>query len=168
MNELKMQTAKVLVPLAMLIGVVAPMASAGASGLIPQTINLGPGTHFTYSAIGSEWYAGGFETSGASGNPVVFTIDPSSTSGCTINASTDVVTFSAPTGTCVLDANQAGNAIYAAAPQVQEIGTYSLPQQLLNLDTHAPTLYVGMTHQFTVTIKGASGNPVIFKRDGQF
>jgi hypothetical protein len=30
------------------------------------------------------------------------------------------VTFSAA-GTCIIDANQAGNATYAAAPQVQQI-----------------------------------------------
>jgi len=57
-------------------------------------------------------------TGGASGNPVVFTVDPSSTAGaCSI--STGVVSF-AGTGTCKIDANQAGNSAYSAAPQVSQ------------------------------------------------
>ena len=59
---------------------------------------------------------------GPSGNPVVVTLDALST-GCTLTGG--VVTFAAP-GTCLVDFNQAGNANYAAAPQVQQtiaIGT---------------------------------------------
>ena len=56
-------------------------------------------------------------TGGASGNPVTFTIDPSSNGACSISGA--VVSFLA-NGTCVIDANQAGNASYAAAPQVQQ------------------------------------------------
>ena len=57
---------------------------------------------------------------GASGNPVVLAVDGASTSGCTIDASTGVVTISAPAGTCVIDANQSGNAVYGTAAQVQQ------------------------------------------------
>jgi len=53
-----------------------------------------------------------------SGLPVVITIDPGSASVCSIAGG--VVTFN-DTGSCVIDANQAGNAIYAAAPQVQQV-----------------------------------------------
>jgi uncharacterized protein YjbI with pentapeptide repeats len=53
-----------------------------------------------------------------SGLPVAFTLD-STSSGCTLNAKSDLVTFVAA-GTCVIDANQAGNANYNAAPQVQQ------------------------------------------------
>ena len=57
-------------------------------------------------------------TGGASGNPVTFTIDGSGTPGaCSISGA--VVSFTG-IGTCVIDANQAGNASYAAAPQVQQ------------------------------------------------
>ena len=56
-----------------------------------------------------------------SGNPVTFTIDPSSTSSaCSISGST--VTFG-QLGRCVIDANQAGNAKYQAAPQAQQTFT---------------------------------------------
>ena len=57
---------------------------------------------------------------GASGNPVVLSVDGSSTSDCTINAATGVVTLTAPAGTCVIDANQAGSAAYSAAAQVRQ------------------------------------------------
>jgi hypothetical protein len=58
-------------------------------------------------------------TGGGSGNPVTFTIDPSTTySTCAINGS-GVVSFAAG-GTCVIDANQAGNADYAPAPEKQQ------------------------------------------------
>jgi outer membrane protein OmpA-like peptidoglycan-associated protein len=50
----------------------------------------------------------------------VFSVDGTSTSGCTIDASSGVVTLAAPAGTCVIDANQAGNAAYGAATQVQQ------------------------------------------------
>jgi uncharacterized repeat protein (TIGR01451 family) len=50
--------------------------------------------------------------------PVVFSIDNSSDSGaCTIKLPT--VSFTG-VGTCVIDANQTGNATYAPAPQVQQ------------------------------------------------
>jgi hypothetical protein len=55
-------------------------------------------------------------TGGASGNPVVFSVDSTSGAGvCSVAGST--VTYLAQ-GTCVLDANQAGNAGYDAAPRV--------------------------------------------------
>jgi hypothetical protein len=56
-------------------------------------------------------------TGGGSGNPVVFSVDPSSGAQvCAVSGT--VVTFSR-TGPCVIDANQAGNDDYIAAPQVQ-------------------------------------------------
>jgi YVTN family beta-propeller protein len=51
-------------------------------------------------------------TGGASGNPVTFSLDASSTSGCALSGST--VSFGGPAGTCVVDANQAGNTSYSA------------------------------------------------------
>jgi hypothetical protein len=48
---------------------------------------------------------------------VAITIDASATSVCSISGST--VSFIG-TGTCVIDANQAGNANYNPAPQVQQ------------------------------------------------
>lgn len=60
-------------------------------------------------------------TGGNSGNPVVFTIDAASTSVCSLSAGVVTLT-SAPNGRglCVINANQAGNAVYPPAPQVQQ------------------------------------------------
>jgi len=64
--------------------------------------------------VGSTYLLGA--AGGGSGNPVVFSLDPAST-GCTLSGA--VVTFSV-VGTCVVDANQSGNAQYLAAPQVSQ------------------------------------------------
>ncbi len=76
---------------------------------------------FTSSAPGAAVVGGATyvpaATGGASGNPVVFTIDASSASVCSISAGT--VSFTG-VGTCVINANQTGNANYLAAPQVQQ------------------------------------------------
>ena len=53
-----------------------------------------------------------------SNEPVTITIDPSTASVCSISSGT--VNFKLP-GTCVIDANQAGNGLYAPAPQVRQV-----------------------------------------------
>jgi len=59
-------------------------------------------------------------TGGGSGNAVTFSLDPASTSGaCALDTTTGVITFTATAGSCIIDANQAGDASYAAAAQVQ-------------------------------------------------
>jgi hypothetical protein len=81
----------------------------------PQTIT------FTGPATGS---GGGSYTASAtatSGLPVSFSLDGLST-GCSLSGTT--VTFTG-TGTCLIDADQAGNATYAQAPTVQVSTTIS-------------------------------------------
>ena len=56
-------------------------------------------------------------TGGASGNPVVFTIDPAAAGVCSIAGT--AVSFVGP-GTCVINANQVGGGGYAPAPQAQQ------------------------------------------------
>jgi large repetitive protein len=91
-------------------------------------------------------------TGGGSGNPVTFSIDPSSTSGCSISSTT--VSFPRPAGTCVIDANQAGNGTYAAAPQVQQAFTVSV----LAITTGAlPGATKGQPYSTTLAASG--GNP---------
>ena len=99
---------------------------------------------------------------GGSGNPVVFTVDPASGPGvCTVSGTT--VTYTAA-GTCVIDASQAGNGHYAAAPQVQHAITVSgLPQ---SISLAAPGQgYVHDTGHLSAT-GGASGNPVVLTGGG--
>ena len=59
-------------------------------------------------------------TGGRSGNPVTFSIDPSSASVCSTSGAT--VTLNHP-GTCVIYANQVGNAKYQPAPQAHQTVT---------------------------------------------
>jgi eukaryotic-like serine/threonine-protein kinase len=84
---------------------------------IPQSIS------FTAPASGTVRGSAALSaTGGGSGNPVVFSVD--STSGvCAVSGNT--VTYTAA-GSCVIDANQAGNGRYADAPQIQRTITVVL------------------------------------------
>ena len=68
------------------------------------------------ASVGGPTYAVS-ATGGGSGNPVTVTIDAVSSAVCSMTGG--VVSFIGA-GTCVVDANQAGNAGYTAAPQVQQ------------------------------------------------
>jgi hypothetical protein len=98
---------------------------------------------------------------GGSGNPVTFTIDPASTSACSISGAT--VTFN-QAGTCVIDANQAGNAHYQAAAQRQQDIAVTTTQTISFTSTAAANSAAGDTYDVTAT-GGASGNPVTFTID---
>jgi hypothetical protein len=98
---------------------------------------------------------------GGSGNPVTFTIDPASTSVCTVSGPT--VTFN-QAGTCVIDANQAGNAHYQAAPQRQQDIAVTMTQTISFTSTAPAGIVSGDTYDVTAT-GGASGNPVTFTID---
>ena len=99
---------------------------------------------------------------GASGNPVTFSVDPSANGSCSISGAT--VTFVAD-GTCVIDANQAGNASYEAAPQAQQsFDPDSAVQTITFTSTPPDPALVGGTYTVTAS-GGASGNPVTFSVD---
>ena len=87
----------------------------------PQTISFtGPvettvpfaSSPFTVSAKG-----------GASGNPVTFSVDPTSASVCSAGGSNGQSISMLTTGTCEIDANQAGDSAFTAASQVAETFT---------------------------------------------
>ena len=124
-----------------------------------------PAQSITFSVLAAAAAGGSAALSaagGGSGNPVVFTVDPASGPGvCTVSGAT--VTYTA-TGTCVIDANQAGNRRYAAAPQVQHAITVSgLPQSIaLTAPGHG---YVHDTGHLSAA-GGASGNPVVLTGGG--
>ncbi len=72
---------------------------------------------------------------GGSGNPVTFSIDGSSGSGvCSLGSDHKTVSF-VTGGTCVIDANQAGNADYIAATQVQQSITVTWPAACMSIST---------------------------------
>jgi sugar lactone lactonase YvrE len=139
------------------------VSGAGISDLIAQAIT------FT-SPMSPQTFSSGLmiplvATGGASGNPVVFTIDGSSTGTGTISGSTLTVTGA---GRIVIDANQAGNSTYAAAPQVQQSVVVTQAAQAITFtQPSSPVIYSGtpIVVQLSAT-GGASGNAVVFSIDG--
>jgi hypothetical protein len=124
----------------------------------PQVITFaGPGLGTfggtaTLSAIG-----------GGSGSPVVFTID--GTSGavvCGVSGTNGTALSYTATGTCVIDANQGGNADYGAATLVQRSVTVSKAPQAITITSHPPANPMfGGTYTMAAS-GGASANPVVF------
>ncbi|MGH3221523.1 MAG: protein kinase domain-containing protein [Streptosporangiaceae bacterium] len=99
---------------------------------------------------------------GGSGNPVVFSVDASSGPGvCTVSGST--VTYTAA-GSCVIDANQVGNASYTAAPQVQR--TITVNGIFQSISFAAPASGTAGGSAALSAIGGGSGNPVVFSVGG--
>ncbi|MGA9021718.1 MAG: choice-of-anchor D domain-containing protein [Terracidiphilus sp.] len=139
-----------------------PVSGTGQSSLIAQTITFTqPTTPVTYSAgLQISLVA----TGGASGNPVVFSIDASSTGAGSISGSTLTVTS---VGSFVIDANQAGNSTYSAAPQVQRTVVVTQASQTINFtQPTTPVTYSGTSVNVSLSATGgASGNPVVFAID---
>jgi multisubunit Na+/H+ antiporter MnhE subunit len=127
----------------------------------PQTITFAqPATPISYApSLTVTLVASG----GASGNPVVFTIDGASTGTGSISGSTLSITTP---GTFVIDANQAGNSSYSAAPQVQRSLVVNKASQTINFTAPtSPVIYTsGLTISLTAT-GGSSGNAVVFAID---
>src|SRR5262249_42434278 len=95
--------------------------------------------------------------------PVVFSIDATSTGSGSINGSVLTVTGA---GSIVLDANQAGNGNYNAAPQVQQTLVVGPAGQSISFT--APSSPIAFVPNVTVSLQatgGASGNPVTFSID---
>ncbi|HTW02454.1 MAG TPA: putative Ig domain-containing protein [Streptosporangiaceae bacterium] len=130
--------------------------AAGAAyvftALQPQSIS------FTAPAAGT---VGGSATltatGGGSGNPVVFSVDSlsSGTGVCTVSGTNGTTVTYAAAGTCVIDANQAGNASYTTAPEVT--GTITVNQApAFVIDSPPATAAAGQLYDYTFT---ASGTP---------
>jgi hypothetical protein len=80
------------------------------------------------------------------------TVDASSTSGCTINAATGLVTFGGTPGSCTIDANQAASAGYTAAPQAQQSMVVGKGNQTITFTSSPPSSpKVGGTYAVTAT-----------------
>ena len=102
-------------------------------------------------------------TGGASGNAVTFSIDPASTGSGAISGNVLTVTGA---GSLVIDANEAGNGNYNAAPQVQQSLMVSKANQVIQFT--APASPINFVANQTITFSatgGASGNAVLFSLD---
>jgi hypothetical protein len=95
-------------------------------------------------------------TGGGSGNPVTFTVDPTSGAGvCTVSGTNGATVNYAAAGSCVLDANQAGTTNYTpASPVTATINVNQAPAFVL--DTPPTTAVTGQEYDYTFE---ASGTP---------
>jgi hypothetical protein len=121
-----------------------------------QTIAVGPAPQTISFTAPSTGLAGGSAllsaTGGASGNAVTFALDPSSGAGvCSVSG--DTVSYLAA-GTCVIDASQAGDTDYSAAPAVSQTITVD---QAPSFTADSPPLSVvsGQAYSYTFTASGA-------------
>jgi outer membrane protein OmpA-like peptidoglycan-associated protein len=131
-------------------------AIATATGSIKanQTITYGTTAPST-PLVGSTYSVAASSTSSLA---VTITVDPSSSSVCSI--SSHVVTMLS-TGTCLLDANQAGNSSYLAATQVQQSFVVDATQTVAFTSTApAGAVVGGSTYTPTATATSAL-TPVI-------
>jgi hypothetical protein len=119
----------------------------------PQTVSFGsPGPGAT--AVGGRSYSP--TATASSGLLASISLDQSS-SGCTLNQG--AVEFTA-IGMCILDANQPGNARYAAAPEVQESVDVIGDTQTIAFKTQAPSTAAIGGPSYTPTATASSGLPV--------
>lgn len=130
---------------------------------VQQTISVGKGAQaITFTSTPPSVFVGGTAyaptaTGGATGNTVVFSIDAGSSYICSI--SEGLVSFNA-SGTCIINANQAGNDNYNSASQVQQSVTVGKGSQVITW-TQSLAGNVGDTIGLSAPA-GASGNPVTF------
>ena len=101
-------------------------------------------------------------TGGGSGNPVTFS--SGSTSICTSSGTNGSVFTFIAVGTCVVDANQAGNGNYNAATQVVQNVTVTKGSQTITFTSTAPSATVGGA-TYTPTATSTSGLTVTITVD---
>ena len=125
-----------------------PSYTSGTGGCEPFTVQkASQAISFTSSPLSPAVFGGSYAptaTGGASGNPVLFRIDASSDPGvCVLDAAGTTVSFTGA-GTCVIDANQAGNADYdAAAQQHQSITIEDSPSARITSPADNQTFALG-------------------------
>ncbi|MBS0569903.1 MAG: hypothetical protein JSS28_04810 [Proteobacteria bacterium] len=144
-------------------------ASYGAATPVTDLITINPAGQtiaFTSTPPASPAYGGSYAVSangGASGNPVTFSIDATSTGGaCSISVAN--VSFTG-IGTCVIDANQAGNSNYTAAAQQQQSFTIGAANQAIAFTSTPPSPAVIGAPAYTVTATASSTLPVTLSVD---
>jgi hypothetical protein len=109
------------------------------------------------ATVGGSTYAA--SASASSGLTVALSVAASSAGICTISGST--VSF-VGAGTCTVNANQAGNGSYNAAPQVQQSFSVAQTAQTVNFTSSAPSAAVVAGPTYNVTATASSGLPVAF------
>jgi outer membrane protein OmpA-like peptidoglycan-associated protein len=132
---------------------VAAQANQAFNVVQTQTVTF-TSTTPTNAAYGTLYDAAASATSGLT--PAI-TVDPSSTANtCSINGTT--VLFNGA-GTCVLDANQSGNANFAAASQTQQ--SFAVAPAPLTITANSSTITQGGTVALSVTPDGLVGQDAV-------
>ena len=124
---------------------------------LPQTINFTSAAPDDASVGGATYTPTATATSGL---PVTFSIDPTASSVCSISGGE--VSFLA-NGTCVIDADQAGDDTYTAATQQQSFDVKTA--QTINFTSTAPVGVVAGEGTYTPTATSTSGLTVEFTID---
>jgi hypothetical protein len=144
-------------------------ASHQAAPQVQQSFTVGTGppapsvqsVSFTSTAPSGAMVGGSYTVTAAasSGLPVSFSAEPASAGICTVSAST--VSF-VGAGTCTIDANQAGNAGYQAAAQVQQSLAVGLAAQTISFTSTPPSGALAGGSGYAVAANASSGLPVAF------
>jgi hypothetical protein len=135
--------------------------TASTSTSLTQTVNQASQTiTFSSSAPGTATFGGSTYTVAAtasSGLTVTFT--SATTPVCTVSGSS--VSF-VGVGTCTVNANQAGNANFNAAAQVQQSFTVAKASQTITFSSSAPGTATFGGSTYTVAASASSGLTVVF------
>jgi hypothetical protein len=143
-------------------------ANWNAAPRVQQSFAVGIGSQtvaFTTPAPADAAVAGAayaVAAAATSGLPVTLTIDAAAGGACALAGAT--VTFQ-HAGTCVIDADQAGNADYAAAPRVQQSFAVGRGAQAIAFTSPPPADAVVGGAAYEVSATATSGLPVTFSID---
>ncbi len=132
-------------------------ATSASSGSVAVDVAQGTQTiSFTAPAHGTAGHTTTLSASGgASPNAVVFSLDPSSGAGvCTLSGETLRYTRA---GNCVIDANQAANDDYSAAPQVTQTIVVRSATTTTAVTASPAVAPVGQTVSYTARVNDGSG-----------
>jgi hypothetical protein len=148
-------------------------ATYKAAPLVQQTFAVGKGAqtiNFTSSAPGSAAYNGSTYTvtaTATSGLAVTLAIDPLAAGICALDGSGSGahVSFTG-VGTCLIDANQSGNASYNAAGTAQQSFAVGKGAQTISFTSTAPAGAVFGGAAYTVTASASSSLAVSLSIDG--
>jgi hypothetical protein len=134
-------------------------------GAVPQTIAFTSSVPSGATVGGLAYFVAAEATSGL---PVVLTIDAASSSVCAISGA--AVSF-VGAGTCMIDADQGGDANYAPAPQAQQsfavAAAGGAAQQTITFTSTAPSDAVVGGWTYVATATATSGLPVILTIDSE-
>ena len=131
---------------------------AGTPNIVPTSGGGGESQTITFANPGAQTVGTPLTLSASSSSGLTVSFASTTASVCTVSGTPAVATF-LTSGTCILDANQAGNSTYAAAPQVQQSFTVNGEPQTITFNNPG-TQTVGTP--LTLAASSSSGLTVSF------